>query len=111
MIGITRSVVAEHMTAMTALEIAEDFFVDDIADFRAGHGAGGPTEQTAEDGTGQTAEQYAGRTTDCANGCTGLRAGERATGTGGGTTDCADRAANPSGSVKAINVAGIADGT
>ena len=71
----SRSAVAEDVAAITTLKIAEYFFVDDIADFRAGHGASGPPEQTAEDGTGQTAEQYAGRTTDSAHGCTGLRAG------------------------------------
>jgi hypothetical protein len=33
-----RSAVAEFMAAITALKIAEDFFVDDITDFGAGHG-------------------------------------------------------------------------
>jgi hypothetical protein len=32
------------MTAITALKIAEDFFVDDITDFGAGHGTGSTTE-------------------------------------------------------------------
>jgi hypothetical protein len=44
-----RSAVAEFMAAITALEIAEDFFVHDIADFGAGHGTSSATEQTTED--------------------------------------------------------------
>jgi hypothetical protein len=40
------------MTTVTTLEVAEDSFIDDIADLCAGHGAGRATKQTAEDGTG-----------------------------------------------------------
>lgn len=49
-----RSAVAELMAAITALKIAEDFFVDDITDFGAGHRTSCTTEQTTEDGTSQT---------------------------------------------------------
>jgi hypothetical protein len=40
------------MATITALEISEDFFVDDITDFGAGHGPSRATEQTTKDGTG-----------------------------------------------------------
>jgi hypothetical protein len=40
------------MAAITALEIGEDFFVDNITDFGAGHGASSTTEQATENGTG-----------------------------------------------------------
>ena len=92
------------MAAITALEIGEDFFVDNITDFGAGHGASSATEQTAEDGTGQTTEQHAGWTTDSTNGCASLGAGETSTGTGCCTTYCADSAADTSGGVEAVDV-------
>ncbi len=40
------------MAAITALEIAEDFLIDDIADFGTGYGTSSTTEQTAEDRSG-----------------------------------------------------------
>ncbi len=39
-----RSASTEDMAAITALQIAEDFFVDDIADFAAGYRSCGTTE-------------------------------------------------------------------
>jgi hypothetical protein len=70
-----RSAVAELMAAITALKIAEDFFVDDITDFGAGYRSGSTTEQATEDRAGQTTEQHAGRTTDSTDGCAGLGTG------------------------------------
>ena len=70
-----RSVVAEDVAAITALQIAENLFVDDIADFAAGDRSGGTTEQTAEDGASQTTEQHAGWATNSSHGCSGLRSG------------------------------------
>jgi len=106
-----RSVIAEDVAAISALQIAEYFFVDDIADFAAGDRSGGTPEQTAEDGASQTTEQHAGRTSDCTDGCASLSTGQSATSTSCGTANCADRAADPSGGVKAINVGRMADGT
>ena len=57
-----RSAVAELMAAITALEIAKQFFVRDVAQFGTRGSAGGTTQQATEDGTSQTAEQHAGRT-------------------------------------------------
>ena len=70
-----RSAVAELMAAITALQIAENLLVDDIADFAAGDRPGGTTKQTSEDGTSQTTKQHAGRTTDCTDGCASLSTG------------------------------------
>lgn len=92
------------MAAIAALEIAEDFLIDDITDFGAGHRSGCSTEQTTEDRSGQTTEQHACRTTDGTNGGTSLCTGQSATGACCGTTDCAYRAANPSGGMQAMDV-------
>ena len=92
------------MAAITALQVAENLLVDDIADFAAGYRTGGTSEQTSEDGTCQTTEQHAGRTTDGTDGCTGLSTGQSTTGAGCGTTDCADRTADPSGGMQAMDV-------
>ncbi len=71
----SRSAVAELTAAITALEVAENFFVYDITDFGAGHRSGCTTEQTTEDRSRETAEQHSCRTSDSADGCTGLRTG------------------------------------
>ena len=42
--NVDRSAVTEDMAAITALEIAEDFFVYNITDFGAGHRTGGTPE-------------------------------------------------------------------
>jgi len=99
------------MAAIAALEIAEDFLIDDITDFGAGHRSGCSTEQTTEDRSGQTTEQHAGRTTDDTDGCTGLCTGQSTTSTGCGTTDRADRAADSSGGVQTLDVGRMADRT
>jgi len=106
-----RSALVEFMAAITALEIAEDLFVDDITDFAAGDRTGGATEQASEDGASQTTEQHAGGTTDGADGCASLRTRQSSASTGCGTADRADRAADPSGSVQAMDVGRMADGT
>ena len=85
-----RSAVAELMAAITALQIAENLLVDDIADFAASDRSGGTTEQTTEDGASETTEQHAGRTSDCTDGCAGLSSGKSTASTGCGTTDGAD---------------------
>jgi hypothetical protein len=107
----SRSAVAEFMAAITALKIAEDFFVDDITDFSAGYRSGSTTEQATEDRAGQTTKQHAGRTSDSTDCCAGLGTGQRSADTGCGTADRADSAANSSGGVEAINVGRMADGT
>ena len=99
-----RSAVAELVAAIAALKVAENLLVDDIADFAAGDRSGGTTEQAAEDGASQTTEQHAGRTTDSTYGCASLCAGQSTTSTGCGTTDRADRAADPSGGMQAMDV-------
>ena len=106
-----RSAVAELMAAITALQIAENLFVDDITDFAAGYRSGRTAEQTTEDRSGQTTEQHAGRTTDDTDGCTGLCTGQSTTSTGCGTTDRADRAADSSGGVQTLDVGRMAGGT
>lgn len=63
------------MAAIAALEIAEDFLIDDITDFGAGHRSGCSTEQTTEDRSGQTTEQHAGRSADSTYGCASLCTG------------------------------------
>ena len=70
-----RSSAAELVAAIAALQIAENFFVDDIADFAAGDRSGGTTEQTAKDGASETAEQHAGRASDGTDGCASLSTG------------------------------------
>ncbi len=70
-----RSASTEDMAAITALEIAENLLVDDIADFAAGDRSGGTTEQTAKDGASETAEQHAGRASDGTDGCASLSTG------------------------------------
>jgi hypothetical protein len=70
-----RSAVDELMAAITALQIAENLLVDDIADFATCDRSSGATEQASEDGASQTTEQHAGRTTDGTDGCAGLGAG------------------------------------
>ncbi|WP_374401513.1 hypothetical protein [Niveibacterium sp.] len=92
------------MAAITALKIAENLLVDDIADFAAGDRTGGPPEQTAEDGAGQTTEQHAGRTTDSTYRCASLCTGQSATSTSSGTADGTDRAADSSGGMQAMDV-------
>ncbi len=106
-----RSVVAEDVAAITALKIAEDFFVDDISDFAAGYRSGCTTEQATEDGTSKTTEQHAGRTTDGTYGCASVCTGHSTSGTGCSTTDGTCRAANPSSSVQTMDVGRTADGT
>jgi hypothetical protein len=70
-----RSAVAELVAAVAALKVAENLFVDDIADFAAGDRSGGTTEQTAKDGASETAEQHAGRASDGTDGCASLSTG------------------------------------
>jgi hypothetical protein len=106
-----RSAVAELMAAISALKIAENLLVDDITDFGAGHGTSCTTEQATEDGSGETAEQHAGRTADCAYSSAGLSSGQSTSGAGCCTTNSADRATDPSGSVEAMNICRMADGT
>ena len=71
----SRSAVAELVAAIAALKIAEQFFVDDITEFGSGHGTSRATEQTTEDCAGKATEQHACRTSDSADGCTGLCSG------------------------------------
>jgi hypothetical protein len=92
------------MAAITALQIAENPLVDDITDFAAGYRSGRTAEQTTEDCSGQTTEQHAGRSADSTYGCASLCAGQSTTSTGCGTTDRADRAADPSGGMQAMDV-------
>lgn len=99
------------MTAMSALEIAEYFFVDDITDFGAGHGTSRATKQTADDGTGEATEQHSSRTTDSTNSGTGLSAGKSTSCTGCCATYGTDGCADPSGGVKTMDVGRFADGT
>jgi hypothetical protein len=99
------------MAAITALQVAENFFVDDITDFAAGYRSGCTAEQTTEDRSGQTTEQHAGRTADGADGCASLCTGQSATSTGCGTADGTDRAANPSGGMQTMDIARMADWT
>jgi len=106
-----RSAVAEFMAAVTALEIAEQFFVCDIAQFGTRGSPGGTTQQATEDRSRKTSKQHAGRTADGADSCSALGTGQGACCTRCGAADCAECAADSSGCVQAINVGRMADGT
>ena len=71
----SRSAVAELMTAITALEIAKDLFVNSTTNFSAGKGPRSPSKQATDDGTGETTEQQACRTSDSTYCCAGLGTG------------------------------------
>ena len=81
-------------------ELVMNWHLTEACNYRSG----GTTEQAAEDGASETTEQHAGRTSDCTDGCAGLGAGQRTTGTCCGTADGTDRAADPSGGVQAMDV-------
>jgi len=106
-----RSEVAEDVAAIATLQIAENLLVDHIADLAAGYRSGCTTKQATEDRSRETAEQHSCRTTDGTDGCAGLRTGQSTAGTGCGTSNCADRAADPSGGMQAMDVGRMADGT
>ncbi len=80
----------EHMAALLALAVAQQLFINDVADFAASDGAGSASHEATEQCTGQATEGKTDWSSKCAHSRSGLGSAETAR----STTGCASHATN-----------------
>ena len=101
----------EHGTAVLAFAVAEVVLVNDLAQSAASNQACRRAEQTAQQGTSDTAERDADRSTDRPEGRADLGTGPSAGSTAGGSGDTAEGSSGIATDLACGHVGGFADRT
>lgn len=101
----------KRVVAVEALRVAKHVLVERFAHGRAGCTTGDAAKESAHQGAGHAAEQYASRAGKRAERCAGFRTGKRCSGTTGSAGGCADCAAGPFANVAGFEAGRAALGT